>query len=61
MTPEKLHKALSIAIFMYSFGMAFALLFFGKFSLVVNLVGMGYFALIAAWLWGVIGEVERVK
>ena len=61
MKPDKLHKALSIAIFMYSFGMAFALLIFGKFSLEVNLIGVGYFALIAAWLWGIIGEVEGKK
>ena len=61
MNPDKLHKLLSIAIFMYSFGMAFALLIFGKFSIEVTLIGVGYFALIAAWLWGVIGEVEGRK
>ena len=59
MKPEKLRKALSIAVFMYSFGMAFALLFFGKFSMVVNLIGLGYFTLITAWLWVMIGEVEK--
>jgi len=59
MTPDKLRKALSIAIFMYSFGMAFALLIFGKFSLVVSLIGLGYFCIIAAWLWVMIGDFER--
>ena len=59
MKPDKLYKALSIAIFMYSFGMAFALLYFGKFSLEVNLIGLGYFAIIAAWLWVMIGDYEK--
>ena len=61
MTPDKLRKLLSIAIFMYSFGMAFALLYFGKFSLEVSLIGLGYFAIIASWLWVMIGEVEGRK
>ena len=59
MNPEKLHKLLSIAIFMYSFGMAFALLFFGKFSLEVSIIGLGYFILITAWLWVMIGDFEK--
>ena len=58
MTPDKLRKVLAIAVFMYSFGMAFALLFYGKFSMVVNLIGLGYFAIIAAWLWVMIGDFE---
>lgn len=58
MNPDKLRKALSIAVFMYSFGMAFALLYFGKFSLGVSLIGLGYFSIIAAWLWVMIGDFE---
>ena len=58
MTPDKLRKLLAIAVFMYSFGMAFALLIYGKFSLEVSLIGLGYFALIAAWLWVMIGDFE---
>jgi len=58
MNPDKIRKLLSIAIFMYSFGMAFALLMFGKFSLEVSLIGVGYFSLIAAWLWMMIGDFE---
>ena len=61
MTPDKLRKLLSVAIFMYSFGMAFALLFFGKFSLEVSLIGVGYFCLIAAWLWVMIGDFEAKR
>ena len=61
MTPDKLHKLLSVAIFMYSFGMAFALLYFGKFSLGVSLIGLGYFAIIAAWLWVMIGDFEAKR
>ena len=59
MTPDKLRKALSIAVFMYSFGMAFALLIFGKLSLEVSIIGLGYFALIAPWLWVMIGDFEK--
>jgi len=51
LNPDKVRKALSIGVFMYSFGMAFALLMYGKFSLEVSVIGLGYFALIAAWLW----------
>jgi len=58
MTPAKLRKLLSVTVFMYSFGMAFALLYFGKFSLEVSLIGVGYFSLIAAWLWMMIGDFE---
>ena len=58
MKPETIRKALAIAVSMYSFGMAFALLIFGKFSLEVSLIGLGYFALIAAWLWVMIGDFE---
>ena len=59
MTPDKLRKVLAIAVFMYSFGMAFALLIFGKFSLEASLIGLGYFAIIAAWLWVMIGDFEK--
>ena len=61
MTPDKLRKLLSVMVFMYSFGMAFALLFFGKFSLGVNLIGLGYFAIIASWLWVMIGDFEAKR
>ncbi len=54
MNPDKIRKALSIGIFMYSFGMAFALLIYGKFSIEVSIIGVGYFALIASWLWHMI-------
>jgi len=56
MNPDKIRKALSIGVFMYSFGMAFALLMYGKFSLEVSVIGVGYFSLIAAWLWYMIGK-----
>ena len=61
MRTDKLRKLLSVAIFMYSFGMAFALLFFGKFSLEVSLIGVGYFSIIAAWLWVMIGDFEAKR
>lgn len=43
---------------MYSFGMAFALLIYGKFSLEVSVIAFGYFGLIATWLWVLIGDFE---
>lgn len=51
MQPDTIRKALSIGVFMYSFGMAFALLIFGQFSAEVTVIGLGYFSLITAWLW----------
>ena len=56
MTPEKRRKALSIGVFLYSFGMAFAMLAYGKYCIEVSLIAFGYFGLIALWLWDLIGE-----
>ena len=61
MKPENIRKALAIAVSIYSMGMAFTLLFYGKFSLEVNLVGLGYLVLIAAWLWVMIGDEKQVQ
>ena len=59
MTPDKRKKVISIVAFLYSFLMAFSLFYFGKFSLETDLIGIGYFALLTAWVWVILVDVEK--
>ena len=56
MNKEKKLKLVSLAAFMYSFGMAFSLVVFGEYCVEVLAIAGGYFGLIAYWLWELIGE-----
>ena len=58
MKPGKFRKIISISLFMYSFGMAFAVLYFGTFSIETDLIGIGLFALIIVWLWVILTPEE---
>ena len=59
MKPEKLRKVLSLAVFIYSLGLALALLIFGKLCVGMILIVAGYFSLITIWFLVMFGK-EKV-
>jgi len=59
MTPDKLRKVLSLAVFVYSCGMGLALLIFGKFCVEVCLIAAGYSSLLSVWFLTMFGKPKE--
>ena len=56
MTPDKLLNVLSVAVFIYSLGLALALLIFGQLCTELILVVAGYFSLMSIWFLVMFGK-----
>ena len=59
MTPDKLRKVLSLAVFIYSLGLALALLIFGQLCDEMILIVAGYFSLISIWFLVMFGKEKE--
>ena len=59
MTPDKLRKVLSLAVFIYSLGLALALFIFGKLCDELILIVAGYFSLISIWFLVMFGNPKE--
>lgn len=56
MKPEKVHRILSLAMFIYSIFLAFAVLVEGQYSLKVSVIAVGYFSIMSWWVYYWIGQ-----
>lgn len=59
MTPDKLLNVLSVAVFIYSLGLALALLIFGQLCTELILVVAGYFSLMSIWFLVMFGKEKE--
>ena len=59
MTPDKLLNVLSVAVFIYSLGLALSLLIFGQLCTEMILLVAGYFSLTSIWFLVMFGKPKE--